>query len=451
LKGKTQVGKDITDALKESLIDYEGSVIISEIKTIISSGKSEVELLKNFLKHQEYTFTFASLNEFVSILHLLLDLLSLDEFYSVLPRFDEKKLEKDIRENLSEIDLELVQTHPYSFDALIFIVMKYTNEFTLITFLVAIEDLEDILSLSFYEVHNHISNNTLITIEKALSLALKSKNQQLYNSAISVINSCGVYFEHLRRELKNLYQVNQFITLRLVGGRTNIYVKGQLFNQCKYLLLNIPKQSIEKYETIDSIDEAAEVLDRSMEGSGRSRVNLHRNLAFPLLKRLVEVGDPRAKQVFKDEIASRLESGHATVILYILANNYLKHFNEQEINVLIEEIDFNNLIDQTSRSKIQVLRQFATLGAKKAQTALREEVRSQLRSADVSNINRLIQYNDLKYLTQNEVKNLFEEAQNNIIKSSDFHTKLRVLNHLIILLNLQISTPNYGCLTILPS
>ena len=455
MKSKTRVSKDITDALKETLIDYDGSVIMSELKTIISSGKSEVELLKNFLKHQEYTFTFASLNEFVSILHLLLDLLSLDEFYSVLPRFDEKKLEKDIRENLSEIDLELVQTHPYSFDALIFIVMKYTNEFTLITFLVAIEDLEDILSLSFYEVHNHISNNTLITIENALSLALKSKNQQLYNSAISVINSCGVYFEHLRRELKNLYQVNQFITLRLVGGRTNIYVKGQLFNQCKYLLLNIPKQSIEKYETIDSIDEAAEVLDRSMEGSGRSRVNisaetefwghcsniqawaendydtriLHRNLAFPLLKRLVEVGDPRAKQVFKDEIASRLESGHATVILYILANNYLKHFNKQEINVLIEEIDFNNLIDQTSRSKIQVLRQFATLGAKKAQTALREEVRSQLRSADVSNINRLIQSNDLKYLTQNEVKNLFEEAQNNIIKSSDFHTKLRVLNH----------------------
>ena len=429
MKSKARVHKEITDALKESLIDYDGSVNISELKTIISCGKSEVELLKDFLKHQEYIFTFTSLNEFLSILRLLLDFLSLEEFYSVLPRFDEKKLEKDIRENLSEIDLELVQTHPYYFDALVFIILKYTGEYTLIMFLVAIEDLEDILSQSFYEVHNHISNNTFITIENALSLALKGKNQKLYNSAISVINNCGVYFEHLRRGLKNLYRVNQFITLRLVGGRTNIYVKGQLFNQCKYLLLNIPKQAIEKYEIIDSIDEAAEVLDRSMEGGGRSRINisaetefwghcsnlqawtendydtriLHRNLAFPLLKRLVEVGDPKAKQVFKDEIANRIESGHATVILYILANKYLKHFNKQEINLLIEEIDFDNLVEITSSSKIQVLRQFATLGAKKAQTALRAEIRSQIKSADVNIINRLIQSNDLKYLPQEEV------------------------------------------------
>jgi len=465
LKSKARVHKEITDALKESLIDYDGSVNISELKTIISFGKSEVELLKDFLKHQEYIFTFTSLNEFLSILRLLLDFLSLEEVYSVLPRFDEKKLEKDIRENLSEIDLELVQTHPYSFDALVFIILKYTGEYTLITFLITIEDLEDILSQSFYEVHNHISNNTFIIIENALSLALKGKNQKLYNSAISVINNCGVYFEHLRRELKNVYRINEFITLRLVGGRTNIYVKGQLFNQCKYLLLNIPKQAIEKYEIIDSIDEAAELLDRSMEGGGRSRINisaetefwghcsnlqawaendydtriLHRNLAFPLLKRLVEVGDPKAKQVFKDEIANRIESGHATVILYILANNYLKHLNKQEINLLIEEIDFDNLVEITSSSKIQVLRQFATLGAKKAQTALRAEIRSQIKSADVNIINRLIQSNDLKYLPQEEVKNLFEEAQNNIIKSSDFRTKLRVLNHFA---KLKIDTAN---------
>lgn len=100
-------------------------------------------------------------------------------------------------------------------------------------------------------------------------------------------------------------------------------MKGQLFNQCKYLLLNIPKQAIEKYKNIDSIDQAAEILDRSMEGGGRSRINisaetefwrhcsnlkawtendyntriLHRNFAFPLLKRLVEVEAPKAKQL----------------------------------------------------------------------------------------------------------------------------------------------------------
>ncbi len=36
------------------------------------------------------------------------------------------------------------------------------------------------------------------------------------------------------------FKVNEYITLKLEGIKTNIYVKGQLFNQCKFLLLNIP-------------------------------------------------------------------------------------------------------------------------------------------------------------------------------------------------------------------
>ena len=120
------------------------------------------------------------------------------------------------------------------------------------------------------------------------------------------------------------FEINKYLKLKLEAGRTNIYVKGRKFRQCMYLLLNIPVDRIEDYDEIESIDEAAEILDRSREGhhhiGGRitpeeefqghcsniqvwaensydTRI-LHRNLAFPLLKRLSEVGDQWQKKCF---------------------------------------------------------------------------------------------------------------------------------------------------------
>ena len=114
------------------------------------------------------------------------------------------------------------------------------------------------------------------------------------------------------------FKINTYIKLKFEGGRTNIYVKNRIFQQCMYLLLNLRVDQIENYEEIDSIDEAAEKLDRTMErdhgiispeeefmghcsnlqvwaeNEYDTRI-LHRNLAFPLLKRLTEVGDPLAQ------------------------------------------------------------------------------------------------------------------------------------------------------------
>lgn len=162
----------------------------------------------------------------------------------------------------------------------------------------------------------------------------------------------------------NEFRVNKHIKLKLEGGRTNIYVNNRIFSQCMYLLLNIPVNQVEDFEEIDSIDEAAEKLDRSMEGR-RGRSNnitpeeefkghcsniqawaengydtriLHRNLAFPLLKRLATVGDPLAKKVFKDEIALRYASGHSTVIDFLTQNGYLKFLSADEFEIILEDI-----------------------------------------------------------------------------------------------------------------
>ena len=158
------------------------------------------------------------------------------------------------------------------------------------------------------------------------------------------------------------FKINDFLTLKLQNNRTNIYVKNRIFTQCMYLLLNIPVDRIRDYDPIDSIDEAAEVLDRSLEGSRSQYIItpeeefvghcsniqvwaendydtriLHRNLAFPLLKRLSDVGDPLAKKKFKEEIALRYSSGYSTVITFLNQNGYLKYLRREELECLIDD------------------------------------------------------------------------------------------------------------------
>ena len=163
-----------------------------------------------------------------------------------------------------------------------------------------------------------------------------------------------------------VFEINKYLKLKLEGGRTNIYVKGRKFQQCMYLLLNIPVDRIEEYDEIGSIDEAAEKLDRTMEGLNNNIWDipievefwghcsnlqawyehdydtrlLHRNLAFPLLKALVDAGDPLARRVFKEEIAMRMESGYPSVVRYLINQGYLNYLSKEELEIIIENPKF---------------------------------------------------------------------------------------------------------------
>ncbi|MHA1478024.1 MAG: hypothetical protein ACTSPU_07475, partial [Promethearchaeota archaeon] len=106
--------------------------------------------------------------------------------------------------------------------------------------------------------------------------------------------------------------INNYLSLRLEYNETNIYVNGENFKQCKFILLNIPMDETERFDEIESIDEAADILgwteerqvgveyeiDPETEFWGHcsnlqawyehnydTRL-LHSNLSFPLLKKL---------------------------------------------------------------------------------------------------------------------------------------------------------------------
>lgn len=167
------------------------------------------------------------------------------------------------------------------------------------------------------------------------------------------------------------FKINEYITLRLEEGITNIYVKFQLFNQCKFLLLEIPVTEITDLDDIESIDEAAERLDNSLEGNDKSTIDippetefwghcsniqawaennynsrlLHRNLAFPLLKALVDAGDPIAKRMFKEEIQKRLDSRYPCVVEFLKAEGYTDYLDIEFRGALIPIKEAEALID----------------------------------------------------------------------------------------------------------
>jgi len=192
------------------------------------------------------------------------------------------------------------------------------------------------------------------------------------------------------KEFSYVFKVNQYISLKLEDGRkgkeTVIYVNGKRFNQCKFLLLNIPVDKIKLFDEIESVDEASEKLDRSLEKGSKLKGSfippeiefwghcsnlqvwfendyntrlIHSNLAFPLLKRLTEVGDHLAKKVFKEEIAKRFLSGHLPVMEYLRYQNYMDYLSEEEMEYVLDEA--LKITDPQVREFVHIYYQFFAL------------------------------------------------------------------------------------------
>ena len=169
------------------------------------------------------------------------------------------------------------------------------------------------------------------------------------------------------------YVINDYITLKFEDGTTQIYIDGNQFMQCIRLVLHIPYVDVEKYDEIKSIDDAIDIYKKSLyqneivEGPGARRVYgfthdispeeefrghcsniqawaendyntciLHSNIAFPMLKKLTEVGDPRARRVFNEEIARRYEMGDEKFRFNLKEIGYLKYLTEEELLTLME-------------------------------------------------------------------------------------------------------------------
>jgi len=246
------------------------------------------------------------------------------------------------------------------------------------------------------------------------------------------------------------FKINEFITLKLERGKTVIYVADERFQQCKFLLLNIPIDEVSSFNDIESVDETAESLSRSLEPINEdyseyiklsfdippetefwghcsnlqvwaennydTRI-LMSDLAFPLLKKLTDVGDPLAKKVFKEEIAKRLSSGYYNVIEYLFEQDYIKYLGNKELwKVIIpslEKLRKNNYQVRwwvyNTELPLLLLRRLVDVGDNVALQLLKEIVKEILQSDNLDNIQILYDGGYIKFLTREEFWRVFGE------------------------------------------
>ncbi len=166
------------------------------------------------------------------------------------------------------------------------------------------------------------------------------------------------------------FHINEYLSLKLENDATAIYVNGELFSKCKFLLLNVPTYSRVIGGESNSIDDMSIHLDNKLEmrttpkelgltpeeefrghcsnlqvwveNDYNPRL-LHSDLAFPLLKKLTDAGDPLAKTIFKKEMHRRFASGHSAVITYLITEGYLDYLNLSEFETFLDNLDLDKV------------------------------------------------------------------------------------------------------------
>lgn len=175
------------------------------------------------------------------------------------------------------------------------------------------------------------------------------------------------------------YKINKFLSLKLEGDKTQIYVNGNKFpydnrtNPLIGLMTSYHVSDILSSNGVKDLHELAHKreLDKMYEQVLRGKCKnltpqqefkeycfglqawydnnydirlLNLDLAFPLLNALVDAGDPDAKKVFKIEIVKRFTSGYITMIESILKDRLLEYFTLEEKKQLIYQF-FTVIID----------------------------------------------------------------------------------------------------------
>ncbi len=170
---------------------------------------------------------------------------------------------------------------------------------------------------------------------------------------------------------------------------------------------------------------------------------LTNNIAFPLLKKLAEQGDPKALLVFEKEIIKRLESNHLPTVYYLLEEDYLKYLNksnlEIQLNRIIGDLDYETLKELKLDKKIAIFENIInkTMGEKirNFYYSLIKRIFQQGDVKEIAEVLRKVNRNQLSILSKDDIPELFDYFDFDIIKSIDFQrvkpllTILRILGY----------------------
>ena len=168
------------------------------------------------------------------------------------------------------------------------------------------------------------------------------------------------------------FKINDYLTLKLEKGRTNIYINDEKFEfYCERLVVVIQSDNLSNFDDLESIDDlnhdqsslSISILPKeefwghcsNLQSWVENEYNttiLHSSLSFPLLKKLTEVGDPVANKYFKDEIGKRFISKNPSTSIFLIEEDYLNFLNDEEFATLIDS--YKDFVKRTEIERIDI-------------------------------------------------------------------------------------------------
>lgn len=240
--------------------------------------------------------------------------------------------------------------------------------------------------------------------------------------------------------------INDYLSVRLEGSKTFIYIKGKRFRQCKYMLLNIPINHLDQYYEINSMDDIIYNLDNTLEQHpelispevefwghcsnlqawAENNYNtdlLDIILSFPILKQLYREGDSKAIKVFKEEIAKRLMRGNLYIVDHLIYREYLKFLTYEELTSVLNSEDcplferiFNVFKSDNSENFSVAERIYNNIG-KHLYSAAKKKIRNIFEVKNVEDLCIIFNYRMLEVFSEEEIKILFDPSMNLLEKT----------------------------------
>lgn len=202
-------------------------------------------------------------------------------------------------------------------------------------------------------------SKSLNAFKKCLDLDIRHVDKIIMDTRFK-----GVFRDSRFSELikpSKVKKINEYVTLKLFGRKTVLYVLDEIYVACQKLVLQIPVKNIESFSEYTSIDEFIEFsyeygeqinesdfeitpeqefwghcsnIQAWVEHNYDSRL-LTADFAFGILKKLADNGVKKARIIFKEEIFKRLRDDtggvYPSILVYFLSAGYFSYFTQKEL------------------------------------------------------------------------------------------------------------------------
>ncbi len=205
-------------------------------------------------------------------------------------------------------------------------------------------------------------------------------------------------------------QINEFLSLKLEGKEIKIYIENSLY---------IPKENNYFKNEIDSrlkIEKKFDLFTRKIKNWFENDYNtdeLNPGFSIPLLKKLVDSGDPIALNRFRNDIYKRLCSSKKEIILYLLKYNYISYFSVEQLAFILENIHPNLSQYLQFQIKIAIYEYLYNSYEPDAKVYLKEALKKE-------NIS-LISNSEQEVKVKRFIKDLDIDLDKSLIKNKRFH------------------------------